>query len=325
MNSNSKLGIAALALTVFFLMIPDVSAQQAGRIAGTVLDSDGNPIEGVTITISEESLSRDIVKTTIKKGKFTVTHSQGGMRFQYKFEKAGYQTLILQVASPIGGSLPREFVLQPVVAGPPEDAAGGASSGGDPAIRTYNEGVEAQRLGDLDLAAERFEKAARMNPELAAAQTALAAVKLQQKDFDAAAAAAEAALTIDPEDVRAMQIRFDAYRNLGDEDKASEAAAELRKVGNIEQAAARIFNEGVDAFQAGDIATAQSKFQQVVELAPEMVAPYVALGQISLSQGSPAEALAMAQAALEIEPDNTQAIKISFDGARLAGNTEAAE
>ena len=150
-------------------------------------------------------------------------------------------------------------------------------------------------------------------------------MKLQQKDFDAAAAAAEAALTIDPEDVRAMQIRFDAYRNLGDEDKASEAAAELRKVGNIEQAAARIFNEGVDAFQAGDIATAQSKFQQVVELAPEMVAPYVALGQISLSQGSPAEALAMAQAALEIEPDNTQAIKIAFDGARLAGNTEAAE
>ncbi len=326
MNSYSKLGIAALALTVFFLMTPDVSAQQAGRIAGTVLDPDGNPIEGVTITVSEESLPRDIVKTTNKKGKFTVAHSQGGMRFQYKLEKEGYQTVVVEVGAPIGGTAPQDFIMPPVVAEQPdgEAAAGGASGGGDPAIRTYNEGVEAQRLGDLDLAAERFEKAAKMNPKLAAAQTSLAAVKLQQKDFDAATAAAEAALTIDPEDVRAMQIRFDAYRNLGDEAKASEAAAELRKVGNIEQAAARIFNEGVDAYQAGDIATAQSKFQQVVELAPEMVAPYVALGQISLTQGSPAEALAMAQAALEIEPDNTQAIKIAFDGARLAGNTEAA-
>jgi tetratricopeptide (TPR) repeat protein len=326
MKTNTKLGIAALALTVFFLVTPEVSAQQAGRIAGTVTTPDGTPIEGVTITISEESLGRDIVKTTNKKGKFTVSHSQGGMRFQYKLEKEGYQTIIVQVAAPIGGTAMQDFVMPPVAEGPPEGeaSAGGGSGGGDPAIRTYNEGVEAQRLGDLDLAAEKFEKAAKMRPDLGAAQTALGAVRLQLEDFAGAAAAAEAALAIDPEDVRAMQIQFDAYRNLGDEAKASEAAAALRNVGDLEQAAARIFNEGVDAYQAGDIATAQSKFQQVVELAPDMVQPYVALGQISLSQGSPSEALAMAGSALELEPDNTQALKIAFDGARLAGNNEAA-
>lgn len=326
MKVTSKLGIATLAFSFFSLLTLGVSAQQAGRVAGTVVDSEGTPIEGVTVTVSAEDLSRDIVRTTNKKGKFTIAHSQGGMVYQYKFVKEGFQTVVLPITAPVGSTVQREFTLPRMVAGPPEDAApgGGASGGGSPAIRTYNEGVEAQRLGDLELAAEKYEKAAEMDPELAAAHTSLAALLLEHKDYVRSAAEAEAALAVDPADVRALQIRFDAYRNLGDEAKTSEAAAALRKLGNLDQAAARLFNEGVDAYNAGDVATAQSKFQQVVQLAPEMVAPYVALAQISLSQGSGAEALAMAQSALEHDPDNTRAIKIAFDGARLSGNTEAA-
>ena len=50
----------------------------------------------------------------------------------------------------------------------------------------------------------------------------------------------------------------------------------------------------------------------------------MALAQISLTQGSGAEALAMAQSVLEREPDDTRALKIAFDGARLAGKHEEA-
>jgi len=320
--------IVALTTVSSILIVADVSAQAAGRIAGTVTTPDGTPIEGVKITVSAETLSRDIVKTTNKKGKFTVAHTDATADFQYKFEKEGYQTMVLPVDPPVGGTQLREFPMMPVAAGSPEggDApAGGATSGGSPAIRAYNEGVEAQRLGDYDLAAESYRKAAKMNPKLATARTSLAAVSLLQNDYATAAAEAEAALEIDPEDVRAMQFRFDAYRKLGDEAMASEAAAALRKVGDLEAAAARLFNEGVDAYNAGDVATAQSKFQQVVQLSPDMVAPYIALAQISLAQGSSADALAMAQSALERAPDDTRALKIAFDGARLAGNNEAAE
>ena len=328
MRFTSKLVIVALTTVSSILIVADVSAQAAGRIAGTVTTPDGTPIEGVKITVSAETLSRDIVKTTNKKGKFTVAHTDATADYQYKFEKEGYQTMVLPVNPPVGGTQLREFPMMPVSAGSPEggDApAGGATSGGSPAIRAYNEGVEAQRLGDYDLAAESYRKAAKMNPKLAAARTSLAVVSLLQKDYATAAAEAEAALEIDPEDVRAMQLRFDAYRNLGDEAMASEAAAALRKVGDLEAAAARLFNEGVDAYNAGDISTAQSKFQQVVQLSPDMVAPYLALAQISLAQGSAAEALAMAQSALERAPDDARALKVAFDGARLTGNNEVAE
>jgi tetratricopeptide (TPR) repeat protein len=328
MKITLKLVVVALTAVASIFSVVDVSAQAAGRISGTVTTPDGTPIEGVKITISAETLNRDIVKTTNKKGKFTVAHSDATADYRYKFEKEGYQTMVLPVNPPVGGTQVRQFPMMPVAAGPAQggDApAGGAPSGGaNPAIRAYNEGVEAQRLGDYDLAAESFRKAAKIDSKLAAARTALAAVALSQEDYSTAAAEAEAALEIDPEDVRAMQLRFDAYRNLGDEAKVSEAAAALRKIGDLEAAAARLFNEGVDAYAAGDIAMAQSKFQQVVQLSPDMVAPYIALAQISLAQGSAAEALAMAQSALEREPDDTRALKIAFDGARLTGNNEAA-
>jgi tetratricopeptide (TPR) repeat protein len=328
MRFTSKLAIVALTAVSSILIVTDASAQAAGRVAGTVTTPDGTPIEGVTITITAETLKLEIVKTTNKKGKFTVAHSDATANYNYKFEKDGYQTMVLPVDPPIGGTEVRQFTMLPATAPPPDAGAetgGGAPSGGSLAIRAYNEGVEAQRLGDLDLAAESYRKAAKADPELAAARTALAAVALLAEDYATAAAEAEAALAIDPEDVRAMQIRFDAYRNLGDEAKASEAADALRRVGDLDAAAARLFNEGVDAYEAGDISTAQSKFQQVVQLSPDMVAPYLALAQISLAQGSAAEALAMAQSALERAPDDTRALKVAFDGARLTGQNEVAE
>jgi tetratricopeptide (TPR) repeat protein len=218
--------------------------------------------------------------------------------------------------------------MVPVNAASPNAAAApgeASATGGSFSIRAFNEGVEAQRLGDLDLAAENYRKAAKADPDLAAARTALAAVMLLQEDYAAAAAESEAALAIDPEDVRAMQFRFDAYRKLGDKAKAKEAAAALRKVGNLDAAAVRLFNEGVDAYGSGDLVTAQSKFQQVIELSPDMVDPYRALAQIKLTQGNAAEALAMARSALEREPEDTLALKIAFDSARLTGHEEEAK
>ncbi|MEJ2189241.1 MAG: tetratricopeptide repeat protein [Acidobacteriota bacterium] len=327
MKIHARIAVAALSLVTCFVPA-DVAAQQAGRVAGTVTTTDGEPIAGVRITISPVGLDTEMVKTSNKKGKFTVAHSDAAMTYTYTFEKEGFKTLVLEVKPPVGGTEVREFQLLPVATASAQggDSAAKESSlgGGGPAVRAYNQGVEAQRVGNLEAAAENYREAFNRDPELAAAHTSLAAVLLSQKDYPAAAAEAEVALAVDADDVRAMQIRFDAYRLAGDDEQADEAAKALRKIGNLEDAATRIFNEGADAFNEGDIATAQSKFQQVIQLAPEMVPPYVALAQISLAQGSASEALAMAEAALVRDPDNLRALKIAYDGARLTGDTETA-
>jgi tetratricopeptide (TPR) repeat protein len=221
-----------------------------------------------------------------------------------------------------GGTLEVEWMMKP--GGSAADDAGAAAGAGGRAVRTYNEGVEAQNLGDLDTAVAKYREAAAIDPQLGTAHTALAVVALVREDYAGAAAEAEAALAIDPADVRAMQLRFEAYRLAGDTAKAAEAAAALREIGDLGDATARIFNEGVEAYNAKRTGEALSKFKQVIELDPTNVAAYLAVAQVSLGQGAPSEAYSMAQKALELEPDNTRALRLAFDGARLAGNTAAA-
>jgi len=325
MKLSPRLMGSVLVGTALVLTAPETAAQLAARVSGRVVDPGGQPVGGVTITVTTpDSENFELVKTTNKKGSVVLSFTRGDWQYEISLEKEGYQAKTERLRLAGAGTQKAQWILEPktAAAAHPEGVKAG---GGGKVMRTFNEGVEAQRMGDLDLAVAKYRQAAEMDPELAAPHTALAVVASIREDWETAAAEAEAAIAVDPEDVRAMQIRFDAYRNLGQETKTSEAAAALREVGDLEEAAARIFNEGVDAYKAGDVATAQSKFQQVVQLAPEMVAPYIALAQISLAQGSSAEALAMAQSALEREPDNTRALKIAFDGARLVGNNEAAE
>jgi tetratricopeptide (TPR) repeat protein len=325
MRISRTVRVAGVLGTILFLTAPEVQAQMA-RISGTVVDPDHQPIAGVTVTVTTpDSGQFELVKTTSKKGKVTLPFNNLEWQYEIRFEKEGFQTRTEPLRLTPGRTVREQWVMAPVATGAGAgEPGGGGEGGGSRAVRTFNEGVEAQRLGDLDLAADKYRRAAEINPELAAPHTALAAVASLREDWETAAAEAESALSLDPKDTRAMQLRYDAYRKLGDEAKASEAAAALREVGDLESAAARIFNEGVDAFNAGDVATAQSKFEQTIELSPEFVPAYVALAQISISQGSAAEALAMAQSALEREPENAHALKVAFDGARLTGDQETA-
>jgi tetratricopeptide (TPR) repeat protein len=318
--------VSMLVGTALVLTASETAAQMA-RISGQVVDPGGQPVAGVTITVTTpDSEKFELVRTTNKKGKVTLSFGRGDWQYGVRLEKEGYQTKTEPLPLAVGGTVQAEWTLAPetAAAAGAGDVAGGGGGASGKVVRTFNEGVEAQRMGDLDLAEEKYRRAAEMNPELAAAHTALAAVASIREDWETAAAEAEAAIAIDPEDVRAMQIRFDAYRNLGQEAKASEAAAALREVGDLDAAAARIFNEGIDAYTAGNLAMAQSKFQQVIQFSPDLVAPYVALAQISLAQGSPAEALAMVRSALEREPDDVRALKIALDGARTMGDTDTA-
>lgn len=327
MRTHKALALITLAAT---LAVPAMSAAQGmARLSGTVVDPEGEPIEGVTITVTSPELSSfESVKTTNRKGKFTTAHPDAAIPYMFTFEKEGFLTLELPVQVQVGGTMRQTFTLLPEgQAAPQQGAAGAPQPEGRPSrvVEVYNEGVEAQQLGDLALAKEKYLRAAGIDADLAAPHTALAVVAFLEEDWLAAAAHAEAALERDPEDVRALQLRFDAYRRAGDEEKAKEAADALRKIGDLDEAAKRLYNEAVDAYNQGDIAEAQSKFQQVVELDPQLAPAHRALAQIYLQQGSPTAAAEAAEAATAIQPDDTGAWKLLFDSARLAGDDELAQ
>jgi len=325
MRTVNRSLIFFLCVIALIAITNDAAAQAGGRISGKVADQAGKPIEGVQVTaISPAMETFKAEKTTNKKGKFVIAFTDSTASYVIELKKEGYQTIVAPINPVPGQTRLVEYVLLPAQGDEQAAAEKAALSGAGRAIVAYNEGVEAQRAGDLELAAKKYSEAAEINPELAAAHSSLAAVAHMQGDYEGAAAEAEKALAIDPTDARAMQLRYDAYRLAGNKAKAKEAEQALRELGGLGETAARIFNEGADAYNAGDMTTAISKFQQAADLDPTLVQARLVLAKLFFTEGNLSEALARAEEVVALEPGNGEALRIAYDSARRLGNTEKA-
>jgi tetratricopeptide (TPR) repeat protein len=320
--SRYRIVILLIAALVLVFGSRGVDAQNE-RITGVVRDTAGKPIEGVTISITTDAREDfSMTKSTNKKGKFIIVHMDVALTYTYTFEKEGYQTFTHEVR-PLDVSDSLEFVMLTVA------EAGQISeqpiSGRARAVETYNEGVVAKQRGDLDGAEELFRQAVKIDPELVEGYVALASVAHERGDFATAATEAERALELDPDSSLALQLRFDSYRQLGNEEKAAEAAEAMRAAGAGSEAAVVVFNDGVRAYREGDVAEAVDKFEEALALDPELVNGYVVLGSIALSQGDFGRASELAATAMEKDPANVDALRISYDAARALGDVQGAQ
>jgi tetratricopeptide (TPR) repeat protein len=306
-------------------------SQAFARIAAKIVDQDGKPVQGALVTVtSAEVPSFKHSKKTNKRGQTIVTFTVGTAVYDFTIEMEGYQTLKVEVQPRVGTIEDRVFTLAPVgkaVAGdtqaPSETPA--APTLASRKVRRYNEGVEAQQEGDLEGAIAMFREAAEIDPDFAPAYTGIATVAMEQRNYEDAAAAAEKAASLDPESFRALQLRYDAYRNLGDEAKAAAAAEALKEAGDISEATTQTFREAVEAYRAGDSETAKARFRQALELDPELVAAYSNLAQIYIREGDAARAVAMAQEVLRRRPDDVPALKVQYQAFHQLGDDEGAE
>lgn len=323
MKTANRCFVLFLCVVAMLAVTTDAAAQAAGRISGKIKDQVGEPVEGVQVTaISPQMENFKLEKSTNKKGKFTLSFTDSTASYVIELKKEGYQTIVAPINPVPGQTRMVEYVLLPAQGDEQIAAEKAALSGAGRAIRVYNEGVEAQRAGDLELATKKYGEAAEINPELAAAHTSMAAVAHMQGDYAAAAAEAEKAIAIDPTDARALQIRYDAYRQAGDKKMAKEAEQALRELGGLSETAARIFNEGADAYNAGDVAGAISKFEEAADLDPNLAQARVVLAKLYFSQGNLSQALVRAEEVLALEPANSDALRIKYDAARRLGDTE---
>ncbi|MCW8983899.1 MAG: tetratricopeptide repeat protein [Thermoanaerobaculales bacterium] len=325
MRTVNRSVIFFLCMAALVAITNDAAAQAGGRISGKVADQAGQPIEGVQVTaISPGRENFKLEKTTNKKGKFTLAFADSTASYVLELKKEGYQTIVVPVNPVPGQTRLLEYVLLPATGDDQATADRAALTGTGRAILVYNEGVEAQRAGDLELAAKKYNEAASLNAELAAPHTSLAAIAHMRGDYPEAASEAEKALAIEPTDVRAMQIRYDAYRLAGDKQNAKEAEQALRELGGLSETAARIFNEGADAYNSGDMASAISKFQEAADLDPALVQARLVLAKLFFSEGNLSQALARAEEVVALEPDNGEALRIAYDSARRLGDAEKA-
>lgn len=324
---NRRYGTAFLALVLALGAAGALYAQGQGRVFGQVVDENGKPVQGVKITISSDETGYHSQKKTDKRGKFTIIFLDATIPYHFVFEKDGYQTYEENVKAKPGSVVEKQFVLPTVGAAPsapPPSAEGGAPS--DPVAEAFNEGVMAYRGGDLVTAEAKFKRALELKPDLAEAYSALAGVLMDQKKYNEALAAADKLLELDPNNVRALEIRYDSYQALGDEEKAKEALAALTATdtGGAD-AAVRIYNEGAEAARVGDTARATERFQKAIELDPNLAAAHYALSRMYLSAKRFADAAAEAEKALALDPKQTAAQKVRYEAYRALGDQDKAK
>lgn len=308
--------------SVMISALAAVSAEaQVARVTGKIVDADGNPIPGVEITVTTaERESYKATKKSNKKGTFVVNHTELH-NYVYTFVKKGYTTVQQQVRA-IPGQIQNLEIVMPPAGDAQADAA---MVGKNQAIEAFNEGVQAKQAGDLETAQQRFEEAAKLDPTMSQPYAAMAGLAHQRGDYEAAAKYAETALEKNPGDLLALQVRYDAYRLLGDTEKAAESAEALKQSGLADDAAARIFNEGVEAYRAKDMNTAAQKFELALALDQDLEQAYGVLGSIYVNQRQYDKAGDIAKRALERNPNNAQALKVQYDVARRTGDAEAAD
>ncbi|MCP4898609.1 MAG: hypothetical protein GY906_16675, partial [bacterium] len=310
-----------MALAGLSIGVTAVDAQTVGRVSGHVLDTAGHPIHGVVVKVTSPDLEKfDVEKETNAKGRFLVTHTNVTSTYLYTLNKTGFETLIDHI-KPTIGTKNCKFVMRP--SSTSGEGAGSKTAENSRAIPVYNKGATALMAGDVELARDSFLRASEIDPQLAVSHIGLASLSMLEQNYDAAASSAEKALALDPGNPRALQLRFDAHRLAGNDSMAQESAQALREIGGLSEAAKRVFNEGAQAYNSGDLELGRMKFETAVNMDPSLVVAYVALARLALQQNEPKLALNMAREALQREPENVLAMKLCYEGARRSSDTTA--
>ena len=289
-------------------------AQRSGNVSGRVVDEDGEPIQGVLVTLLSEEEER--TDETNKKGRFTLVVLDATQRFMIRLEKDGYVPIQQPLEVRVGQTVNEVFTLTEVE-GRVDEVTGNSE-----AIEAYNAGATAYNAGDYDTARERFEAALGIDPELLEARKVVTLVYFQQRDWEAAVASAEIVAEAEPDNVAALKVGFDASGQLGDRERAAGFLDRMVALDPSPDTARRVFNYGVGELQEGNRDAALALFEQAIEIDPTLGSAYHGVATIHLDEGAFEEALAAADRLLAVDPGNAEGLGIRYEAYRRMGDEE---
>lgn len=309
--------IAVLILTVPAL----ASAQEHGRLIGKVVDEKGEPVEGVTVVTTSSSVPdfRD-VETSDKRGIFTVDFPQIEVVYRLRFDKLGFAPMETELTWNLAGTARQEFTLHPQ--GMVELGSAAAVSSSNDAVKAYNDAVQAFKANDYATAEAKLKEAAKFDPKLGQAWALLSVAAFQQGQYQESADAAEKAIALGIKDETVLRTRWEAYRKLGDDTKAEQALEDIKKSEHTAEQAKSLHNEAVELLKKGDDAGALKKFQEAVELDPNLTPAWNGLATTALKLGDNKEAAQAAEKILAKDPKDAEALRVRYNAYLALGDQD---
>jgi tetratricopeptide (TPR) repeat protein len=324
-----KIRVITIILTFFFAatVSPPVFGQ-LGRIFGTVIDENGNPLEGVEIRIEGLNVKRNYKVKTKKDGKYL--HAGVALQETYRVvaEKDGYQSDYVQGTRPSFGDEPRgkvDFVLKKGSGGKlayelsEEELAELKKAAAEREKKqkefgdmkaVFDQGMAAYEAQDYETAATAFEEASTKDDTQTAIWAYLGNTYQKLERYEDGIKAYQKAIELDPEDAGLHQNLGNLYAALNDTEKAKaeyEKAAQMSAADDPSKAAATYYNMGVTYINTGDNEQAAEALLKALEADPTHAEAHYQLGITMLGLGKLEDSIAHLKKYVELAPSGPNA------------------
>ncbi len=292
--------IVALLLAMAVAM--NAFAVGEARLTGKVVDTEGNPIPDVNITVTAtEKMTFEKAFETDADGGFAIFLLDGTVKYEFAFSKDGYVTHKEVWKLKL---IPERNVEEVVLQKPSEAQTGTPGvevSEANPSYVVYNDGVALANDGQDLEAIAKFREAVTLDPELSAGWTALARIAARAEQWDTVVEAGLKSIDLAGDDPVIATLLADAYTALGDKERAKE----FRKIAPANPAV--LFNEAVPHLNANRDDEAEKLLKQAVAVDDTFAKAHYELGAMYARQGKSAESKKHLMRYLELEPDGENA------------------
>ncbi len=297
------------ALAAFLWAGPLLAGSQC-RITGTVTDSSGAALDGVTVVVTTPNMTTfRIAMKSNPKGQWGLLLNDCTLTYHVTFQKEGFVAVGIDRKVPVNDAAFVDMKLSKASeskggSSPSTPGAPGPSSN-EQAVLSFNSGVEAIQRGDKAAAEERFLEAVKKNPDLPAGWQALAQLAYDRKDWAKAVEYGRKAVDLDPSLTSLYPLLADASKASGDTKGAAEWSA--RDAEANPESPAILYNKGIDAFNKGKMKDAEAALARAVAARPDFANAHYYLGMAAFNQNEKALAREHLQKYLELDPNGKEA------------------
>jgi tetratricopeptide (TPR) repeat protein len=297
------------AMAILLMSLP-ASAGTQGRVTGRVTDSAGNPVEGVTVTVTTPSLkSFKLTSKTGADGKWATIVNDATIVYSIHFEKDGFAPAdqLNRKFSTIDITTVDQKLLKPSEA---PRAAGAAAAPAAPSANeqgtlAYNAGVDLMNGGDRAGAKAKFLESVTKNPDLPQGWRALASFAHEDKDWAHVIEYGQKATDLDPSMTRIYGLMADAAAKTGDK-KAAEEYRKKYEDANPDTPEI-LYNKGVDAYNKKNWKDAEDFLTKAATAKPDFALAHYYAGLAAMNAKHNAAAKEHFQKYLELEPNGSEA------------------
>ncbi len=303
-----KITMRMTAALTAFLAAGFLHAGAQCRLMGSVTDSAGAPMEGVSVIITTPKLGTfKHSVTTDGKGKYSTILNDCTMPYHVSFEKEGFVSSSEDKKIPINdmGTIDVKLMKTSEVKAVRGAAPIAAPSGSEQAVLAFNAGVEAMNAGDKAAAEAKFQEAVKKNPDLPAGWEALSTLAYGKKDWAKALEYGEKAVDLDPSLTNLYPMLAESAKAAGDKKAAAEWTARYAEANP--DSPEILYNKGIQAYNKGKMKEAEEALAKAVEAKPDYANAQFYLGMAAFNLNHKASAKEHLQKYLDLEPNGKEA------------------